>query len=844
MQNVYNLFMCKKINSSALFAAMTFCALGFLFSSCATPQAAYASISPDGQFYKTVENHINSPSSLYLQDTSLENGINGTYPDHIYIKTQTQTFTKDYEFMIRAGKLFYKAKNESLWSLYAKTGLPDGASSVTEISGDSNCVFVFDDLGRLYRTYTEKEVRNSAASPFYVKPFTWIYLYGWPQSVVFKQALTVKDKRAWAMGARRKDLLWHEDIFGNEHHYGTMGLETIYFLTKSGQEIRFTDSGLPADLSKSFLTPENGRFIAVNLSNSASTNFIIGDKGSMYTRLIDFDTMGCDPMFFKYTYEPYKSKYRGSEYRSNFESWALPAESWKKQPDIKLEGKARLTKYISIHQNGQGNAARELRVAGVDKDGNTGFYYKQIFDSEWTFKKCTLALKEDDFLKGSEEWGNSAECSFKGNLFENSKAVEGVKIEVQDFTLANEGSFNLKITMQKDGWSESRTIHFYDVEMWTYMVRVDPGKDGMPKNFFVTPDFKAEDLNCVHEEFSVLLKKLFEGLNRKTFCIKSSASVNYLELSWTNGKSLLGGNYFLIFMDKEGIADDPVALKAAYMYEEPALKAFNSQKLVFEKTLYTKADINQLKETAENNKTYATFLKGQMKVYNGYKHNTNKSRWQWNIADLALSVTFLNKIDFPKIKTVTMHSGELFNQNADSYGISYEYMSIVYPHVIALASQRAQKYEELAEKLEKVENTFNLENYKKDCNEYLQSLNLESEYEGTAVQSDKKATLYQIKEVPLYPGFLLVQEKENSGNVEYAILELADFEERALDFLTKGRTKFTCDVNFYVTARNENFLNRTFGTAELEKRHGKFIFDGKNIKIKAGTKVLFMSKKK
>ncbi len=833
--------MCKKINKTALFAAMAFCVLGTLFSSCATPQAAYASVSSDGQFYKTIENHINSPSTIYLQDTSLENNINGTYPDHIYIKTPTQTFTKDYEFMIRAGKLYYKAKTEALWNLYAKTGLPDGAACVTEISGDSNCVFVFDDLGRLYRTYTEKEVRNNAASPFYVKPFTWIYLYGWPQSVVFKQGLTVKDKRAWAMGARRKDLLWHEDIFGNEHHYGTMGLETIYFLTKNGQEIRFTDSGLPADLSKTFLTPQNGRFIAVNLSNSGSTNFIIGDKGSMYTRLIDFDTMGCDPMFFKYTYEPYKSKYKGSEYRSNFESWALPAEDWKKQADIKLEGKARLTKFISIHQNGQGNSARELRVAGLDKDGNTGFYYKLIFDSEWTFKKCPLALKEEDFLSGKEEWGSSAECSFKGGLFENSKAVEGVKVEVLDFTLANEGSFNLNITMQKDGWSESKTIHFYDVEMWTYMVRVDPGKDGMPKNFFVTPDFTKEDLNCAHEEFSALLKKLFDGLSRKTFCIKSSASINYLELSWTNEKTLLGGNNFLIFMDKEGIAGDPVALKAAYMYEEPALKAFNSQKLVFEKEVYTAEDAQQLKEAAQINKDYAKFLNGQMQVYNGYKHNTNKSRWQWNIADLALSVTFLNKIDFPKIKTVTMHSGELFNQNADSYGISYEYMSIVYPHVISLAKLRAQKYEEIAEELEKNKTASNLEFYKKDCSEYLNALGLKGEYEGIAVQSNKKAKLYQIKEVPLYPGFLLVQENENKDSVEYAILELADFEEKALDFLIKEKTKFSCNVNFYVTAKNENFLNRSFGVAELEKRHGKLIFDGNNIKIKAGTKLLFKS---
>ena len=808
------------------------------FSGCKTPQSIYAEKSEDGQFYSGIEKYLNSPAELFLEDVSSDFNVNGTYPDHIFIKTRTQTFTKNYEFMLRAGKLYFKPKTEVLWQLYAQTGLPEGADSITEISGDSNCVFAFDNLGRLYRTYTEKEVRNSAASPFYVKPFTWIYLYGWPESVVFKQGVTVKNKRAWSMGARRKDMLWYEDIFGNEHHYGTMGLETIYFLTESGQEIRFTDSGLPADLSKSFLTPENGRFIAVNLSNSASTNFIIGDRGSMYTRLIDFDTMGCDPMFFKYTYEPYVSKYKGSEYRSNFESWGLPAEGWRKQPDIKLEGRARLTKHISIHQTGQGNAARELRVAGLDKEGNRGFYYKQIFDEEWSFKKCVLALKEEDFLGGSEEWGKSAEYSFRGGLYADSKTQPALKAEVRDFTLANEGSFNVSFTMNKDGWSETKSIKFYDVEMWTYMVRFDPGKDGMSKNFFVTPEFREEDLNCAHEEFSALLKKMFGGLNRKTFCMRSTANENYLELTWTNNKTLTGGDSFTIFMDKEGSLGDPSTLKAAYMYENPVLKAFNSPELVFEKPLYTAPDRATLQKTAEANERYAKYLKGQMKVYNGYMHSTNKSRWEWNLADLALTVTFLNKIDFPKIRTVTMHSGELFSQNAENYGSSYEYMTIVYPHVISLVEQRAQKYARLAEELEDSQAAFNFDHYRKDCAEYFRALNFNEEYEGTLVQQAEKARLYQLKEIPLYPGLLLYTQDE-SGKNEYVILELVDFEQTAAEALQKKKEKFTCKVNFYVPAKNESFINRTFGITGLEKRTGRLTFADGSIKIKAGFKVLF-----
>ncbi|MDD5789655.1 MAG: hypothetical protein PUE30_03925 [Spirochaetia bacterium] len=834
----------KKNSKKSVFFAFSLLMPGLFvlasFSACQSPHSAYASASEDGQLYKMVENAVNAPDSLFLTDVSFEQNINGTYPDHIFVKTRTQTFTKDYEFMIRSGKLLYKPKDEALWKLYCDTGLPEGALSVTEIFGDSNCVFVFDEQGRLYRTYTEKEVRKNAASPFYVKPFTWIYLFGWPESVVFKQGVLAKNNRAWAMGARRKDVLWHEDIFKNQHHYGTMGLETIYFLTEKGNEIRFTDSGLPADLSKSFLTPENGRFIAVNLSNSASTNFIIGDRGTMYTRLIDFDTMGCDPMFFKYTYEPFESKYSGSEYRSNYENWGLPAEDWFRQPDIPLEGKARLSKFISIHQNGQGNAARELRVAGLDSEGRTGFYSKQIFEQEWKFINCLLFLKEDDFLSGGEEWGEPLEYSFKGSVFEDGKPVEGVSVSVEDFTLANEGKFNLKFTMEKDGWQESKTLKFYDVEMWTYMERFDPGKDGMPKNFFVTPDYSQEDLNCEHEEFSDLLKKMFDGLDRKTFCIKSSATVNYMELDWENGKGFFGNDgKFAVFMDKNGTSGNPSVLKGIYKYEDPLVTAFNKPELLFEKDLYFTSDLQALENVRQANLQYEKLLEGQMKVYNGYKHNTNMSRWEWNLADLVLSVTFLNQIDFPKIKTVSMYSGDLFTANAENYASSYEYMSVVYPHVQKLVRQRAEKYSEILEEVKKNGTALRPEYYRDSYSRYFDSLNVEKAYAGVSVQDGKNAVLLRLSQIPLCPGFVFYTQKENGETDQYIILELEDFEKEAAEALKKGEKEFECGAKFSITAKNEKILNRYFGIRKLEKKKGKFIFDGKNVKIKAGRKVLF-----
>lgn len=825
------------------FALPFFCglfALAFGCSSCSSVQSMYASVDKDARFYQSVQGYLVAPDDVFLEDISNEQNVNGTYPDHILIKTMTQTFTRDYEFMIRGGKLFYKPKTESLWSLYCGTGLPKGASSVVEISADSNCVFVFDDRGRLFRTYTDKEVRKSAASPSYIKPFTWVYTYGWPESVVFHQGVMARNKRAWAMGARRKDMLYYEDIFSNQHHYGTMGLETVYFLSESGQEIRFTDSGLPADLSKSILTPEKGRFIAVNLGNAASTSFIIGAKGTMYTRLIDFDTMGCDPMFFKYTYIPYISKYKGSDYLSNYEPWGLPAEGWRRQSDINLEGKARLTKFISIHQNGQGNSARELRVAGLDKDGESGYYSKQIFDEEWSFTKANLSFRDSDFLSGGDEWGESAEYNFKGNVFKDGSLVEGLSVSTGDFTLANEGSFTLLFTMAKDGWSESKSIPFYDVEMWTYMTRVDPGKDGMPKNFFVTPDFSDDKaLECAHDDFTSLLSGMFKGLGRKTFCITSEASSQYLELSWKNSRTSFTSERYVVFLDKNGAEGDPDALKGAYMYENPLLKAYSSPELCVERELYTRNDIPLLEQAVAANNDYIKILKGQMITYSGYSHDTNMSRWEWNLADLVLTVTFLNQIDFPKIKTVSMHAGEIFKQNAGTYIGSYAYMSMAYPHIISLASLRIRKYNALLSSLQENETAISEDWFKDDCASYFDSVGFPEEFSGIASSCGKKAAVYRVNEISLYPG-LLICDFTDSGEVnQYVIAELSDFEEKAADYIEKNKRKLVCDVNFYVTASGSGVLGSALGVRGLEKKKGKMTFENGSLKIKAGLRTVF-----
>ena len=181
----------------------------------------------------------------------------------------------------------------------------------------------------------------------------------------------------------------------------------------------------------------------------------------MYTRLIDFDTMGCDPMFFKYTYEQEEQPYTGDNYRSNFTPWALPAEPWKKQPDIPLKGQARISRFLTIMQNGHGNAARELRVAGLGRDGAPGYYVKQIDDAEWRFVRAPLSIREQDFLTPAPETdpqdtatpvvvqpaprAEPTDFAYTGYAVKNGVNLSGIRCEVDGFSLASEGQASLRL---------------------------------------------------------------------------------------------------------------------------------------------------------------------------------------------------------------------------------------------------------------------------------------------------------------------------------------------------------------------------------------------------------------
>lgn len=753
-------------------------------------------------------------TAVPLETVDASANVNGRLPEQVYIKTLTQTFCRDYQFCIVDGRIYYKLMPgaeysnpglvETDWQLLGETGLPTPRKAsdfplpteIVEISADADTLLAFDSDGGMYQMFTNTNAPG--------RPFEWIWDFGWPERTHLVQNQLVKNKRAWTSAARRQDVLWHEDIYGNPHHYGTMGIETIYFLTEDGQHIRFTDSGLPADFSRSLQGPEEGTFIAENLSASASTLFVINKAGTMYTRLADFDTIGCDPMFFKYTYERLPQKYDGTQYLSNYTPWALPSEPWLRQPDIPLEGQARLTRHITILQNGQGNGARELRVAGTNAQGETGYYSKAIFahkPQDWTFVAAPLQLAEDTFLPVTAEGvpqevldnlsGPSQKLCFSGSLWQEGHRIPELTCTIKDFIMS-EGACTLELSYR----DETKAITLHPVEMWSYMFRHDPGLDGTQKNFFITIEYPASSLESKYPEFQTILHKLFADKNKVVFSSHAAATENlfYLAVDYKDPKLLnrplsargdsgvpvvaaprQKKNDFVFILTSQGTdpQQDYTRLAAKTLYQSPAVEQFTSQRLQLEPgATITQENRALLDKALLENQTYRSMLLQELELFKQYASKANVSRWGYNIADLLTTVTLLNQIDFPKIKTATSFGGEILEQNARTYKAQFETRTWTYSHLLELLDLRIATYKALQKVLEEGADTVQIP--KKLYNTHFQYLT-EAQF-PTAIQGasnlgqDCQATILLLPDAPLFPGLCLVLQEE--GETYFVLIEL------------------------------------------------------------------------
>lgn len=322
-----------------------------------------------------------------------ELALPGAPEDPPLLKTRTVSFNSAWYVKAEGGKVYLKPNYERTGQdgPWRELAVHEGAGRITEISADGDNLIAVSEAGRVY--YMKFSTRK------------WKEKIGKP----IGGAVYLPENRGWAVSHLGPEAgNYYEDPDGKPIQ-NKEGVSTVYVLSKDGLRLSYMDPWLRPGFDYHVDMPLRGRFAAENVSASASTVFLIGRGGRMFTRLADFDTMGCDPLF-SYSFTP---SVKPGVIR-------LPGEDWREQP--RIDG--RVTRNITVIQNGRGNAARELRVEGVDAEGKGGYYTKAIFAAAWSFVRTGRPVA-GPFLGGEEEYGPSIDGEYRLSY---SRLPEGARL--------------------------------------------------------------------------------------------------------------------------------------------------------------------------------------------------------------------------------------------------------------------------------------------------------------------------------------------------------------------------------------------------------------------------------
>gem|GEM_PF-834448 len=740
--------------------AAVFLALFSTFS-CAISKAIY--LGPNDYSLRNVSS-AEYPSS--------EN-INGIFPEAVYIKTKTQTFNTYHYYVINDGLIWYKSIDPNVepkeWTLFMKTGLPHAKklgflrpTAITEISADADELVALSVDGYLYSYCFDRTMALRSRS--------WLDKQGWPVSDYFYFDQRTANNRSWALGKRNSHVLYYEDIFGNQHHNGSMEISTFYVLLEDGQEICYGDPGLPSDFSRNFIGPERGTFIAKSLSASASTMFVINEAGEMYTRLVDYDTIGCDPMFFKYTYVPYESDLSGTQYFSNLNEWGLPAEDWRPQPRIPLTGNAVITRHITILQNGQGNSARELRIAGLDKEGKTGYWSKPIFADSWEFITAPLYFTEDSIITTAEsnyvnaqgERGQSLDKNYTGYQWNNNEKESGWEYQIHNFNIL-EGDCEFRITWQ----GETCTLKLHPLDMWTYLKRdYLPGRTGSPKIFLVTLEVPDNALESLSATFASQLNEKFIKNNKKLFHYTIAASDKFIIMRDTDNTSSV------LFLTDGTISDHYSELHVGHYVENyTEVKRYYSPELTIANNIAV--TLEDLNEKISLNKQFLNELKYQIRVLRWSGLTAFKFNAGYLPAHYIARMTPLRFVDVPKIRTVTSYSDKLILANSAYINTTANTRIWLYEKIVAMVETRLLCYNDMVKEYSKLPSDIFLPSwYSDDISDYWDIAGLPRTISGAF---NYQETANRNIQLPAVLSFVPTQSGQNISGWFFTINENSNF---------------------------------------------------------------------
>jgi len=310
-------------------------------------------------------------------------GLTAGLPEQVLFRGNSESFNSRYWVCLREGDLWIRPNRErtgvdGAWQRLAN--LPEGLDGqVSELAVDDEHIIALNRDREIYTLWSALDE---------IEAFRWQKQWGLP--FWFGPGMSLRpDLLKWdfSVVSPREDE-FYTDPAGNLHPVGFAKCSHIIMLNPGGQTLTFNDPWLPCDYSYEIGTPCRGRFLAAASSSSGSTHFLINRFGDMFTRTFDFDLSGLDDLFVRYSYEDQRGV--------SAPVIQLPAEPWKKQPKIVTPGLAAITDRISIAKVGTHCVHRTLRVEGLDSQGRTGYYEKDLPEPDaaaWTFQVTGEGLR-------------------------------------------------------------------------------------------------------------------------------------------------------------------------------------------------------------------------------------------------------------------------------------------------------------------------------------------------------------------------------------------------------------------------------------------------------------------
>ena len=272
-------------------------------------------------------------------------------------------------------------------------------------------------------------------------------------------------------------------------------------------------------------------------------------------------------------------------------------------------------------------------------------------------------------------------------------------------------------------------------------------------------------------------------------------------------------------------------MNAALFYDSPALAHFTSEELQLEPGTFISQTNRQLLDKAlVANQQYRQMLLQELDLFKEYASKAKISRWGYNFVDLLTTVTLLNQIDLPKIKTATSFGGELLAQNARTYKAQAQSRTWTYSHLLELLELRIAAYKALQKVLEEGAASVSIpEKLFNTHYQYLKVATLPDTIQGhSPLQEECCATAFLLPDVPLFPGYCLVLQQE--GEFYYVLAEL-DQSVKAIyhrNIQPSQENPLVLPVKFQVFSDSGLLPN---ALKKLDKQQGRLLWDGSQLMI-------------